>query len=132
MKIKVGILGATGTVGQRFIQLLDKHPLFEVTHLGASPRSAGLTYATAVNWKLSTDIPHAQRDLQVTLCDPMYFIGCTVIFSGLDSDVAGTIEEHFMKANFCNKRKKYIIQRCIFKCKESPHESHRPSLRSIG
>jgi aspartate-semialdehyde dehydrogenase len=57
MKIRVGILGATGTVGQRFVQLLENHPQFTITALAASDRSAGKTYAEATNWKLATPMP---------------------------------------------------------------------------
>ena len=56
-KIPVGILGATGTVGQRMVQLLERHPWFEVTWLGASERSAGLPYAEAARWRLKTPMP---------------------------------------------------------------------------
>lgn len=62
-KVNVGILGATGTVGQRFISLLEDHPFFVVAALGASERSAGKEYALAVNWKLTTPIPNAVREL---------------------------------------------------------------------
>ena len=60
-KFKVGILGATGMVGQRFISLLENHPWFEVTVVAASPRSAGKTYAEAVGdrWKMTSPMPAA-------------------------------------------------------------------------
>ena len=62
-KLKVGILGGTGMVGQRFISLLENHPWFEVTTIAASPRSAGKTYEQAVGdrWKMDTPMPHRQR-----------------------------------------------------------------------
>lgn len=60
-KIPVGILGATGTVGQRFIQLLESHPWFEVAWLAASDRSAGKKYSEAATWRLSTPIPEKQQ-----------------------------------------------------------------------
>src|SRR6267154_2582491 len=63
--VKVGVLGATGTVGQRFIALLENHPYFVVHALGASARSAGRTYALATNWKQTTPIPSGVRDLEV-------------------------------------------------------------------
>lgn len=56
-KIAVGILGATGTVGQRFIELLQNHPFFYVHALGASERSAGKSYKEACNWKMTIEIP---------------------------------------------------------------------------
>jgi len=99
-KINVGILGATGTVGQRFIQLLENHPYFTVTSLGASERSAGKPYAEAVigRWKLSADIPEYARNLTVTECTPKEMKDCQLVFSGMDASVAGPIEEEFAKA----------------------------------
>ena len=66
-KLKVGILGGTGMVGQRFIALLENHPWFEVTSIAASPRSAGQTYEEAVQgrWKMDTPIPEAVRHIVV-------------------------------------------------------------------
>ncbi|KAG8687206.1 hypothetical protein FRC08_012106 [Ceratobasidium sp. 394] len=90
--INVGILGATGTVGQRFILLLSTHPYFKIHALGASSRSAGQTYAKAVRWKQSIPIPTIVRDLVVAECKPEgAFKECGVVFSGLDADVAGDI-----------------------------------------
>ena len=62
MRQKIGILGATGMVGQRFIQLLENHPWFEVAWLAASDRSSGKMYADAVRWKLDTPLPERDRD----------------------------------------------------------------------
>jgi hypothetical protein len=90
-KINVGILGATGTVGQRFIVLISSHPWFKIHALGASPRSAGKPYARAVTWKQSTSIPSAVRELIVQECKPEPFADCKIVFSGLDADVAGDI-----------------------------------------
>ena len=90
-KVTVGILGATGTVGQRFISLLASHPRFVVSVLGASYRSAGQLYGKVVRWKLSTTIPASVAQLEVRECKPEYFKDCQVIFSGLDADVAGDI-----------------------------------------
>jgi aspartate-semialdehyde dehydrogenase len=64
-KIPVAILGATGNVGQRFVQLLEKHPWFEVAELVASERSAGKSYAAATDWRLSASMPEGVRDLTV-------------------------------------------------------------------
>lgn len=97
-KVKVGVLGATGTVGQRFIALLSVHPFFVVAALGASARSAGKPYAKAVAWKQAQPIPSAVRDLVVQECVPKHFAECAVVFSGLDSDVAGEIEAAFRSA----------------------------------
>ncbi|KAJ1309315.1 hypothetical protein OPQ81_004976 [Rhizoctonia solani] len=97
--IKVGILGATGTVGQRFILLLSTHPFFKIHALGASSRSAGNTYLKAVKWKQASPIPEAVRDMVVQECKPEgAFKECGVVFSGLDADVAGDIELDFRAA----------------------------------
>ena len=66
-KLKVGILGGTGMVGQRFISLLENHPWFEVTTIAASPRSAGKRYEDAVGgrWKMDTPMPDAVKDIVV-------------------------------------------------------------------
>ncbi|KIY68419.1 aspartate-semialdehyde dehydrogenase [Cylindrobasidium torrendii FP15055 ss-10] len=97
--IKVGVLGATGTVGQRFITLLSAHPWFVIDALGASSRSAGKPYAKAVKWKQSTPIPSAVREVGVVECVPEHFKDCAIVFSGLDADVAGDIEAAFRSAD---------------------------------
>eukprot|EP00274_Cyanoptyche_gloeocystis_P008489 CAMPEP_0196662960 /NCGR_PEP_ID=MMETSP1086-20130531/51021_1 /TAXON_ID=77921 /ORGANISM="Cyanoptyche gloeocystis , Strain SAG4.97" /LENGTH=436 /DNA_ID=CAMNT_0041998597 /DNA_START=85 /DNA_END=1395 /DNA_ORIENTATION=+ len=97
-KLSVGVLGATGSVGQRFLQLLEGHPWFEVKALGASSRSAGKAYQDAANWKQSTPIPADCAEMMVTECKPELLGVPDVIFSGLDADVAGPIEESFAQA----------------------------------
>lgn len=92
--IKVGILGATGTVGQRFITLLANHPLFVIHALGASPRSAGKPYSKAANWKQTTPVPTIVGDMIVHECQPDHFKDCSIVFSGLDADVAGDIGKY--------------------------------------
>lgn len=100
-KTKVGILGATGMVGQRFVQLLESHPWFEVTELGASERSAGKSYAEALEgrWKLPTEIPKKFAGMIVKECKPKSFES-KLVFGALDSSIAGPIEEDFAKAGF--------------------------------
>ncbi|KAG8905273.1 hypothetical protein FRB99_000343 [Tulasnella sp. 403] len=97
-EVKVGVLGATGTVGQRFILLLSTHPFFIIHALGASSRSAGQPYAKAVKWKQSRPIPAVVRDMIVQECKPEAFGGCAIVFSGLDAEVAGDIELAFRAA----------------------------------
>ncbi|MCK5513880.1 MAG: aspartate-semialdehyde dehydrogenase [Deltaproteobacteria bacterium] len=99
-KIKVGILGATGMVGQRFIQLLEDHPWFEISELAASERSAGKPYGEAVSgrWKLETPIPDKTASMMVKECKPG--LDCKIVFSALDAEIAGTIEEDFAKAGY--------------------------------
>lgn len=95
-KLKVGILGATGMVGQEFILRLNLHPWFEVSWLGASSRSVGKTFEEAVQWRLSSARPDAARSMVVNVCEPGS--APDIIFSGLDASVAGEIEGAFAKA----------------------------------
>src|SRR5512146_3132240 len=95
-KIPVGILGATGVVGQRFIQLLEHHPWFEVAWLAASDRSAGQTYAKAARWRLKTAIPKGVADMVVSQPDPK--TAPKVIFAALDSKIAAELEPQFAEA----------------------------------
>ena len=69
-KIPVGILGATGIVGQRFVQMLEHHPWFEVAWLAASDRSEGRTYADAARWRLKTAIPDRVAKMKVSTAKP--------------------------------------------------------------
>lgn len=100
-KIKVGVLGATGTVGQRFILQLSDHPVFELAALGASSSSAGKPYHEAVagRWKQVRPIPANVRDLVVHECEPSVFGECGIVFSGLDSGPAGPVEAAFREAD---------------------------------
>lgn len=85
----LGVLGATGSVGQRFILLLALHPHFKLTAVGASPRSAGKKYKDAVKWKQSVPMSKELGDLVVKNCKADEFKDeVDIIFSGLDSDVA--------------------------------------------
>lgn len=103
-KLKCGILGATGAVGQRFITLLQNHPQFQISALGASSRSAGKKYKEAVSWMLDTRMFHdfsasflrvisampvTEAELEVKPCDPAHFTECALVFSALDASVAG-------------------------------------------
>ncbi len=97
--IKAGVLGATGAVGQRFIQALENHPWFEVTSLAASERSAGKTYGKAANWRLESNIPDNVRDMEVVPVDPKK-VDADVVFSALPSDYAKTVEAEFAKEGF--------------------------------
>jgi aspartate-semialdehyde dehydrogenase len=92
-KIPVGVLGATGAVGQTFIRLLADHPWFEVTAVAASERSAGKRYRDAAHW-LSGEMPARVADLTVTACDPAS-VDAPIVFSALDSDAAQEIEAAF-------------------------------------
>jgi aspartate-semialdehyde dehydrogenase len=96
MTIEVGILGATGMVGQQFIALLAQHPWFKVTWLGASERSAGKAYRDACAWRLPSLLPDDVARLQVQNAAPVN--APKLVFSGLDSSVAGEIEGAFAQA----------------------------------
>ena len=89
------MLGGTGTVGQRFIQLLATHPWFEVAEVMASDQSAGRSYTEAVGsrWKLSTSIPDPVAKLRVK--GPGETLRSRVLFSALDASVAGDLEERY-------------------------------------
>ncbi|KAM0751837.1 aspartate-semialdehyde dehydrogenase [Meredithblackwellia eburnea MCA 4105] len=100
-EVKVGVLGATGTVGQRFIVLLSTHPYFKIQALGASSRSAGQTYLAATKWKQPVPVPQVVREMIVKECKAEEFSECDLVFSGLDSDVAGDIEKAFRAAELC-------------------------------
>lgn len=96
---KAGVLGATGSVGQRFILLLSQHPEFELHALGASPRSAGKQYKDAVTWKQTDLLPESAQSIVVQECKPEgAFSECDIVFSGLDADYAGEIEKAFVEA----------------------------------
>ncbi|MFZ0914034.1 MAG: aspartate-semialdehyde dehydrogenase [Candidatus Korobacteraceae bacterium] len=95
-KIAVGILGATGVVGQRFIQLLEAHPWFEVAWLAASDRSAGQAYGEAVRWRLKTPIPERVLQMQVSNAAPEG--APRVIFAALDAGIARDLEPQFAAA----------------------------------
>ncbi|MGC8550734.1 MAG: aspartate-semialdehyde dehydrogenase [Acidobacteriaceae bacterium] len=93
---KIGILGATGMVGQRFLQLLEHHPWFEVTWLAASDRSSGKRYGEAVRWKLDTPIPAHIAQMEISPAQPEG--APQVIFAALDSDIARELEPRFAQA----------------------------------
>ncbi len=104
----VAILGATGTVGQKFITLLKNHPYLKIVELVASPRSAGKLYKDACNWKQDTNIPEEIKNIKVKSTDEK--LESKILFSGLDSSVAGAVEEnyadngHFVISNSKNHR----------------------------
>jgi len=95
-KLKVGILGATGTVGQRMIQLLDRHPWFEVSAVAASDNSAGKNYGQVTRWMLETPVPEAVARMTVQPCQPG--LECDFVLSGLPSSVAEETELQLAKA----------------------------------
>jgi aspartate-semialdehyde dehydrogenase len=92
-KVPVAVLGATGSVGQRFVSLLADHPWFELAVVAASERSAGKTYADATPWVQSTPLPRQAAGLVVRSTDPESVRDCPLVFSALDAAVAGDTEK---------------------------------------
>jgi aspartate-semialdehyde dehydrogenase len=95
-EIEVGILGATGVVGQQFVSRLSRHPWFKVTWLAASERSAGRKYAEAAPWRLAAPMPDLAKEMAVDGCLPGR--GPKVVFSALDAGVAREVEYAFAAA----------------------------------
>ncbi|MBU2491764.1 MAG: aspartate-semialdehyde dehydrogenase [Bacteroidetes bacterium] len=97
-KIKVGILGATGSVGQKFIELLSDHPWFEIHELAASERSAGKKYKEAANWIMQSPLKNEYAEMIVKDC--IANLESKIIFSALDANVAGEIEQSFANSGY--------------------------------
>nr|MBA3444508.1 aspartate-semialdehyde dehydrogenase [Gemmatimonadales bacterium] len=95
-KIPVAVLGATGTVGQKFIRLLAEHPWFQVTAVAASPASAGRPYGEVVRWREPVSLPASIAAMVIRECAPP--LGARIVFSALDAEVAGPIEQTFARA----------------------------------
>lgn len=97
-KIPVAILGATGMVGQKFVELLTNHPWFEIVALAASERSQGKKYGEAMKWMMQEPLTLRMANMLVQGCTPD--LPCQIVFSGLDSSVAGELEEQFAEAGY--------------------------------
>ena len=95
--IPVAVLGATGSVGQRFISLLDNHPWFRVVALAASDRSAGQTYAKATRWVLDTPMPEYAKDMVIVPANTDA-VQAKIVFSALHTEIANELEPQFAKA----------------------------------
>src|SRR5579863_3761407 len=96
-RIPVAVLGATGMVGQRFIELLQGHPWFELVALAASEQHGGRPYAEVSRWRLSGDMPTAVASLPVLPCRPEALAGVKIVFSALPAEVAGEVETAFAR-----------------------------------
>src|SRR3989440_10890846 len=97
-KFRVGILGATGVVGQRFIQLLEDHPQFQITALAASDRSQGKPFGQACTWRLPGDMPDRVKQIAVERPGPP--LDCDFVFSSLPGEIAKESEEEFARAGY--------------------------------
>src|SRR5215213_1632596 len=107
-QIPVAVLGATGSVGQRFISLLDNHPWFKVVALAASDRSVGQKYSQAARWILDSPMPDYARDMVVVPATPDC-IDSKIVFSALHNDIAKDLEPQFAQAGFavCSNASSY-------------------------
>ena len=97
-KLRAGILGATGTVGQRLVQLLENHPWFELGAIAASGRSAGKAFQRACSWKVPAPMPEYVKDRVLAPCRPGLEVD--FVFSGLPSSIAGEVESDFARAGY--------------------------------
>jgi len=95
-RIPVGILGATGMVGQRFIQLLESHPWFQVAWVAASERSYDRLYGEAANWRMKTPLPPRVAGMKLSAADPAG--APKIVFAALDADIARELEPRFAQA----------------------------------
>src|SRR6266540_6681982 len=107
-QIPVAVLGATGSVGQRFISLLDNHPWFKVVALAASDRSVGQKYAEACRWVLNDPMPEFAREMVVVPATPDC-IDTKIVFSALHNEIAKDLEPQFAQAGFavCSNASSY-------------------------
>jgi len=99
MRYRVAVLGATGMVGQKFIQLLENHPWFKVSALAASEKRVGKPYGDEVDWKVSANIPGEVRDMEMVPMDPKH-VDADIVFSALPSSIAKEVEAAFAKEGF--------------------------------
>ena len=97
-KLKAAVIGATGAVGQRFVQLLAQHPWFDLTVLAASERSAGRKYAEACNWVLDEEMPERVREMTVVPAEPGF--DADIVFSALPADLARDLEPQFARSGY--------------------------------
>lgn len=98
--LKAAVLGATGLVGQRFVDLLSDHKWFELTSVAASGRSVGKSYSEAAHWKIGREIPENVAELEVVPVEPKAVGDADAVFSALPAEVADRVEVDFAKAGF--------------------------------
>src|SRR6266851_1182943 len=97
-RIPVAVLGATGMVGQRFVELLQNHPWFDLVAVAASERHGRATYGDTTRWRLSGEMPASVAHLPVVACRPEALPGVKIVFSALPAEIAGEIEPAFAQA----------------------------------
>ena len=128
-KVRVGILGATGMVGQRFVQMLEHHPEFEITALAASDRSQGKTYGEACTWRLVGDMPAFVKSMVVQPPQPP--LDCDVVVSSLPSDVARSSEEAFAQRRLSRHQQRLLVPHGRRRSPADSRNQFRP-LESAG
>ncbi|MFA4824177.1 MAG: aspartate-semialdehyde dehydrogenase [Methanoregula sp.] len=113
--INVGVLGATGAVGQRFVELLAEHPWFNLSTLAASDRSAGKPYGKIVNWRLDTPFPEHIGKIKVVPTSPKAMKGVDLVFSALPAEIAVDVEREFADAGIavCSNASSYRMEKDI-------------------
>jgi aspartate-semialdehyde dehydrogenase len=113
--INVGVLGATGAVGQRFVEQLADHPWFNLSTLAASDRSAGKPYGKIVNWRLDTPFPEKIGKLKVVATSPKAMKGVDLVFSALPAEIAMDVEKEFADAGIavCSNASSYRMEKDI-------------------
>ena len=113
--INVGVLGATGAVGQRFVELLSDHPWFNLTTLAASERSAGKPYGKVVNWRLETPFPEKIAKIKVVNIDPSAMKNVDLVFSALPAEIALDVENKFADAGIavCSNASSHRMEQTI-------------------
>src|SRR5688572_25998183 len=108
-QIPVAVLGATGSVGQRFISLLDNHTWFKVMALAASDRSVGQTYEQACRWVLNDPMPESAREMVVVPATPQC-IDAKIVFSALHNEIAKDLEPQFAQAGFAVRSEEHTSE----------------------
>src|SRR5712675_646262 len=129
-KLPIGILGATGVVGQRFIQMLEHHPWFEVAWLAASDRSEGKTYGEAARWRLKTPIPAAVAAMTVSPATPEG--APKIIFAALDASIAAELEPRFAEAGCAVVSNSSALRMQSWRKKSGGYVVTNPNCSAIG
>src|SRR5688500_418312 len=97
-RVPVAVLGATGTVGQKFVRLLADHPWLEITSLAASEQSAGRPYGEVVRWRETVPLPDRLAGMTIARCAPPLTAPARIVFSAVDAEVAKEVEQGFAGA----------------------------------
>src|SRR5207245_2286882 len=130
MKTPVGILGATGIVGQRFVQMLEHHPWFEITWLAASDRSEGRLYGEAARWRMKSPIPTRIARMCVSTAQPED--APKIIFAALDAGIAAELESRFDEAGWPGVAQLDILGNVIPYIAKEEEKMEEETLKLLG